>query len=423
MFLLIYAPKVGGRIDTLSLFCFVVLLWSFGRAGYKPKIPRYLVVPVSSYLIFGAVMLSYSAILIALYGLNDFFQIMRFGRVIINVLGILGLTSIYYSYYKDSVGKVLLYHLWLCIISHAILILLMFLFPPLNEFVLTQLVQMEETNRSFETRILGNRIGGLTSSWDATSGVQSLGILMLPYVLRYSGRTAVKKRLILLTIPLSIFAIFISGVTGLVNIVAICIVFGIVYFTRVKKYLVQFGLVALLVVLIGGTVFNYLMDNHPDMIVDTSIGRTIFMITNNDEYSTSSKYGSTASETIDKIGSKMYFLPSDDKTFFFGRGGSARSADYIIKADPGPTLNLHNLGIFFVLILYPYCFFMVLRALKSGKKDFQMTLGISAVLLTIMVIDSKVAYLLSRQSLSIMLIAYFSLFWLRNQQSHVVKRF
>lgn len=415
MFLLIYAPKVGGRIDSLSMFCFLVFLWSFFRSNYKPKVPKYLADPTSLYLIFGAVMLSYGIFLFALYGLRDTFQIMRFGRIIINILGIFGLVTIYYSYYKENLGRVLLYHLWLCIIAHAVLMVLMFLIPSVNEFVLTRLVQMEETNRAFEERMLGNRIGGLTGSWDATSGIQSLGILLLPFALTYAGKTQMKRRLIYLAIPLSLSAIFLSGVTGLVNIAIIGTLFLIIHFRKIKKYIPRFVGIAFFVVVIGGFAFDYLVNNRPDLIVDTSIGRTIFMITQNDELSKHSKRGSTATETIEKIGSDMYFLPEDNQTLFWGKGGSGR-VDYIIKADTGPTLNIHNLGIFFVLILYPYCVFIVFKALKSSRKDLYMGMGISAVLLTVLIIDAKVAYLLARQSLSIMLIAYFSLFWLSDQK-------
>src|SRR5690606_8099486 len=112
----------------------------------------------SSDLVFFAVlMLGYAVILFAVYGLKDTFQILRFGRIIINILGIFGLVRIYYSYYREDLGRVLLFHLWLCIISHAFIIMLMFLVPPVNNFVLTQLVQLDEGNRSFEARILGNR--------------------------------------------------------------------------------------------------------------------------------------------------------------------------------------------------------------------------------------------------------------------------
>lgn len=411
MFLLIYSPKIGGKIDSLSAFCFLTLLWSLLRSNYKPKIPEYLSRPVSIFMLFACVMLIYSLFLLAIYGLSDTYQIMRFSRIILNILGILGLTSLYYLYYKEDLGRVLLYHLWLCIVSHAVLMLLMFFIPAVNEFVLTQLVQMDESNRAFDSRMAGNRIGGLTGSWDATSGIQSLGILMLPFVLNYV-ESGIKRNLVYLSIPVSLMAIFLSGVTGLVNISLIGFLFFVFHFSEIKKYIPHFIITVAIILLLGGAVFTYLVNNNKDLIVETSIGRTVFMITQNDEFSTHSKRGNTASETIKQIGTEMYFLPTDDRSLFFGMGGSGRSNDYRIKADPGPTLNLHNLGIFFVLILYSYCFGMIIKSFKSSKINLYMGMAITAVLCTIIFIDAKVSYLLARQSLSIMLVAYFSLFWI-----------
>lgn len=417
MFLLIYAPKVGGSLDSMSLFCFLIFLWSVFRRK-KFNIPNYIAAPTLKYLFFGAIMLAYALLLFALYGLRDTYQIFRFGRIIINILGILGLVRIYYMYYQENLGRVLLYHLWLCIISHAIIMVLMFLSPAVNSFVLTQLVQLDETNRSFESRMEGNRIGGLTGSWDAASGIQSLGILMLPFILVYAGNSQFKRKLIYLSIPLSLCSIFLSGVTGLVNIAVVGVVFLIFHFRELKKYIFRFAGVMVFIAFIGGIAYNYMMNYHKDLIVETSIGRTLFMITQNEELSENSRRGSTAAETIDKIGSEMYFLPEDDQTFLFGRGGSGR-VDYKIKADTGPTLNLHNLGIFFVIILYSYCALIAVKALRSSRTDLYMGMGISAVILTILIIDVKVAYLLARQSLSIMLIAYFSLFWQQRKKTQV----
>src|SRR5690606_7465507 len=329
-----------------------------------------------------------------------------------------GLVRIYFFYYKENLGQTLLYHLWLCIVCHALIMVLMFLVPAINDFVLTQLVQLDVNNRSFEDRMEGNRIGGLTGSWDAASGIQSLGVLLIPFILAYRGGNKTRKRLIYLTIPLTLWSIFISGVTGLVIILVIGFIFFAFYWQKLRKQVFRFVGVLFFILLVLNLAFNYTINNHSDMIKETSIGRTLFMITQNDELSTTASRGSTATETIDKIGSEMYFLPDDTQTFFFGKGGSGR-VDYTVKADTGPTLNLHNLGIFFIVSLYLYCFHITIKALKIGRENLYIGMGISAVALTILIIDFKVAYLLARQSLSIMLIAYFSLFWYNNNKSKI----
>ena len=408
MFLLIYAPKIGGRIDSLSIVAVLLFTLAINKKIIV-SLPKSITKPTILYLLFGSIMLVYAVILFVIYNLSDIYQILRFGRIIVNVLGVFGLVVFYYGYYKDLYGKMLLYHLWLCIIAHAFLMLLMFVLPSVNHFVITQLVQIDEANRSFDTRILGQRIGGLTGSFDATSGIQALGLLLLPFVFKNVATTKKRSVLLYLTIPVTLFSIGISGVTGFVIILVIG---GGIIIPRLMKIkdLLKYLLIAFAFVVSLGLVLNYLSSNHPELVKDTSLGRTIYMITQDKDNYSKSKRLTTANGTIEKIFSEMYFLPDNDMYFLFGRGGSARSKDYVIKADPGIILNFHNLGVFFVLILYSYCISTVIKAIKQNRQNLYIGISISAVLLTILIIDSKVMYLLARNSLSIMLIAYFSLY-------------
>ena len=408
MFLLIYAPKIGGRIDSLSIVAVLLFTLAINKKIIV-SLPKSITKPTILYLLFGSIMLVYAVILFVIYNLSDIYQILRFGRIIVNVLGVFGLVVFYYGYYKDLYGKMLLYHLWLCIIAHAFLMLLMFVLPSVNHFVITQLVQIDEANRSFDTRILGQRIGGLTGSFDATSGIQALGLLLLPFVFKNFATTKKRSILLYLTIPITLFSIGISGVTGFV---VIFVVGGLVIIPRLMKIkdLLKYLMITLAIVGTVGVVLNYLSSNHPELVKDTSLGRTIYMITQDKENYSKSKRLTTANGTIEKIFSEMYFLPDNDMYFLFGRGGSARSKDYVIKADPGIILNFHNLGVFFVLVLYPFCITVIIKSIKLNKQNLYLGISISAILLTILIIDSKVMYLLARNSLSIMLIAYFSLY-------------
>ena len=59
------------------------------------------------------------------------------------------------------------------------------------------------------------------------------------------------------------------------------------------------------------------------------------------------------SETLGLIFGRMYFVPREMSTWLTGLGGSGRNWQfYILEADPGPTLNLHNLGIVGFLLIY-----------------------------------------------------------------------
>lgn len=411
MFLLIFSPKIGGSLDSLSIVCMLTFFVSF-LTDRNINFRKNILSSTLLYLGFGLVMLAYSILLKSLYGLNDNYQILRFGRVIVNVLGIFGLVRLYLFYYQDEYGKKLVFHLWSCVICHAILMVLMFLVPAVNEFVITKLVQMDEENRTFERRLLGQRIGGLTNTWDAASGVQSLGILLFPFAIKYSSISKNRKWLLYCTIPLTLISILISGVTGMVNIIVVGFVITIVNFKHLKKYVFKTLGIAFILLILVTFVFSIVKLSslkEAKWVTTTSIGRTLYMVTQDEEFYEKSNRNSTADETVSRISSNMYFLPESDLAFFWGRGGSGRSEDYRVKADPGPTLNLHNLGVFFVIILYSFCFWNLFKAIRSSKSDLYFGIALIAILATILLIDAKVMYLLARQSLSIMLIGYYAL--------------
>ncbi|TYR36885.1 hypothetical protein FXV77_06820 [Sphingobacterium phlebotomi] len=411
MFLLIYSPKIGGSIDSMSIFCSLTFVMSF-LVDQRTTIFKNIGRPTLMYILFGAVMVGYVLILKAFYGLTDNYQVLRFGRVIINVLGIFGLVRLYIFYFRgENYGERLIFHLWCCVIAHSVLMLLMFLIPAVNNFVLTQLVQLDENNRTFETRLLGQRIGGLTSTWDAASGIQSLGILLLPFILHYKRHSKKARILIYLSIPISFIAIFVSGVTGLVNIVVVSVLLLLFNFRYLQKYIGRAIKLVVVFLLLAIPIVTFLRANaDADWVRNSSIGRTLFMITQDETMYQRSNRSVTADETLERISNNMYFIPDEDIVFLFGKGGSGRSEDYRIKADPGPTLNLHNLGIFFVLLVYGYCFSMLLKAIRVTRSVRLLGMATTAILLTIMIIDAKVMYLLARQSLSIMLIAYYTIF-------------
>lgn len=410
MFLLIFSPKIGGTIDSLSLFCVVVFTLSFlidNRLSFSQKVIK----PTILFLLFGFSMIVYASILKSMNGIADNYQVLRFGRVVINILGVFGLVRLYLFFYKNQeYSEKMIFHLWLCIIAHGFLMVVMFAVPAVNQFVITQLVQLDESNRSFETRILGQRIGGLTSSWDAASGLQSLGILLLPFVFNYKRYSRNAKRAIYLTIPLSLVAVFISGVTGLVTIAVVGFVLGVINVRYLWRYIGRIIKLSFIFTLLVLPIFLFLKANaDEEWVRSSSIGRTLFMITQDKDLYHKSTRASTADETVERISSGMYFLPTDDQVLLWGKGGSGRSNDYLIKADPGPTLNLHNLGIFFVLIVYPYCAWMVVKAVWSSHNNLYLGMALTSILMTILIVDAKVMYLFARQSFSIMLIAYYAL--------------
>lgn len=403
MFLLIYSPKIAGTLDTLSMVSIIVFVLSL-LTGTVTKIAQVILRSYIKWIWFLIVMLVYSLILYSVNSLSDTYQILRFGRCIVNLLGILGLVSFYYQAYSTKFVQKLIYHLWLCIMAHAVLMLIMFFSPSVNSFVVNQLIQLDVMARGYDVRIEARRIGGLTSSFDATSGVQSLGILFLPFIYQI---TKSRYRYVIITISVlfSLFAIFISGLTGFVVLTVVGLPVLLFHFFRngskLIKYVPAFSAIIVLILLI----FNFIILQDEDMFKNNSIGRTLYMVTQNADYYSEAKYSSTAGSTIERITRTMYFLPDRESELLFGRGGSGRSSDYRVRADPGIILNIHNLGIIFVIFLYSYIVVTSFSSYRLMRSDYYLGLCLLSIFLVLLIIDLKVQYLLARQSFSIMLIA------------------
>lgn len=406
MFLIIYSPKVGGRIDSLSIFCLLVIVLALITKSYH-QISRASFLKSSAFIGFFFISAIYALLLIAINDVNDYYQPLRFARAMVNTLGCLALCSMYLKFNRDI--ELIRQHVWLCIIMHGILMTMMFFSPMMNTIIVDTVVAVDPASGGYAARAAAKRVGGLTNSWDATSAIQSLGILLIPAIYR-SFKKKYSKMLVLLTIPISLFSMAISGVTGFLVISAIGIYVIFFYGNRKFKLITLIALPLLLAFCILG--FKYIEKIAPPELEDSSIFRTAYMIFGSEdiEYS-NAKRSATASETIAVIFNRMYFLPEKEKDFIFGLGGSGRKEGaYVIKADPGPTLNLHNMGVFFCLILYSTVIASILSCLSYRKRIPATSLFCSMILIVIFIVDLKVQYLLARNSLSLMMIALF-VFW------------
>lgn len=414
MFLAIYAPKIGGHIDMLSITCASLILISLCTTSY-----RYLYNTtknrITVYCLFFILMAGYTSALLYFHNFDDLYQPMRFLRATINSLGIISLISLYYRFLKTDSLETIIFHTWLCIIVHAFIITLMFLNPSFNTLIVDHIVMVNTESDNYEARINAKRIGGLTSSWDATSAIHATGILLIPII--SSIKNTIKSRiLIYCTIPFSLLAMSLSGVTGFVTLVLVGIL--TLFSGRSIKKLIQISISLVIVFMIFIGALSLLSKHAPAELNDSSIYRTIFMITGDEHIDYArSKRAPTASETVSGILNNMYFAPDNVIDFLFGLGGSGRSeSNYIIEADPGPTLNLHNIGFIASFALYLMISISFLHAFSIRKNHRNLSNFVIIIIGTIIIVDCKVQYLLARNSLSFMMIAL-GIFW--QYQGHI----
>lgn len=418
MFMIIYAPKIGGRIDALSIFCgvsFVLALLAGSFSSVRGLVARRVFYCGVGFLFMAA----YSLWLVQLNDLNDYYQPLRFMRALINTIGVFSLASLYYHFFRGEATRLLILHVWLCIITHACLMLVMFASSSINLFIIDHVVVMDSEASGYVERAAGKRIGGLTNSWDATSAIQAMGILLIPSILKFV-RTWVRKVLVILTIPISIFAMAISGTTGFLILVAIGALTTLIYGSIKYKVAMCGGALALFLgaYLSIGIISQYASDE----VRESSIYRTAFMLLGSQsvDYARANR-ASDARETIHVIFNSMYFFPETFSQTLLGNGGSGRSADYVVEADPGPTLNLHNLGIIFCIFLYFFVATSIVATIRIGRAMPACSSFGLVILCTLFIVDLKVQYLLARNSLSFMMLAliviwYETARWKREQR-------
>lgn len=407
MFLLIFGPKINGWIDVVSLTSLVVVAFHFLslNLSHMPHAVRW---RMGILFFLFSVLLAYASTHGLWSGHDSYFQTLRFGRVVINGLGCAALVSFYYRAFGHEASSTIMGHLFHCLVLHAFLMLGMFISPAFRDLIVNQVVQADPDSRTYLAKALGYRIAGLTDSWDALSGLQSLGLLMVPLLVtrqrQFSYVYAAMASLLLL------FSVAISGRTGILTWIVLTPL-AVLFCDLRRLHRTTWVSVAALsiasIILLGP-----LRDWAFRAIEETSLGRTVSIFHADADTTSSSR--ERLSETFATIFHEHYFVPDQSATFVFGTGGSGRDSWDYVPADNGPVLNLHNLGVVSCAAIYGSVLWMLFSGL-SIRSSSPLVAGICllAVLLVLM-IDVKVLYLLSRNGFTVMLIPVFVAWWERS---------
>ncbi len=404
MFLLIFGPKTNGWIDVVSITSVLVIFAHFLclNTSHIPAGTKYRMVTLGCAF---CLLLGYATGHYLMQTEPNAYQVLRFGRVCINFLGTLALISFYFRAFGESASRVIVRHLFHCLVIHAVIMVGMFASSSFRDLVVNQIVQADPDSRNYLAKATGYRIAGLTDSWDALSGLQSLGLLMLPILL--TRRAALSYGYALLATPLLLFSIAISGRTGFITL-AILLPVAIRYtdFRKVHRAtLVGITVTAVGTALVVGPFRSVCIR----ALEDTSLGRTVAMF--GLDYSTSRHQRERLGDTFTAILAEHYFLPPTWQTLLWGTGGSGRDPGDYVPADNGLVLNLHNLGIGCFLIIYGSLLWMILSGTAVHRHHPEVAGVCALAVLLVMLIDVKVMYVFSRNGFSIMLIPVVTAWW------------
>lgn len=404
MFLLIFGPKSSGWVDVVSLTSLglVVVHLLTLNTGHIPERAFHRMFAV--FVVFLGLFL-----FATLHFLSktdaDSYQVLRFGRVTLNFLGVASLVSFYYRAFGDRAGQTLVRHLFHCLVMHAFVMTCMFYSDSFRHLIVNQVVQADPDSRTYVAKATGYRIAGLTDSWDALSGLQSLGLLMLPILLtRQHGWSYFY---VVFSIPLLLFSVAISGRTGFVTLA--CLLPVALAFTDLRRVHRTTG-VGLVVVGLGALlVLGPLRNSCLRAIEDSSLGRTVAMF--GLDYTRETHRRESMSETFAGIVEDHYFLPDSWQVLLWGSGGSGRDSWDYVPADNGPVLNLHNLGLFAFTTIYGLIAWTICSSV-SGSRRLPIQSGVTMLAIALIaLIDFKVMYVFSRNGFSVMLIPLLAFWW------------
>jgi hypothetical protein len=397
MFLLIFGPKTSGWIDVVSITSIVLVAVHFLRLN-TAHFPR---AALHRATVLGCGFL----LLLAVAGLHYWlqtspsaYQVLRFGRVVVNLLGVTALVSMYVRWYGADASHVLLRHLLHCLVLHGLIMAGMFFSPGFRDLIVNHIVQADPDSRTYLAKATGYRIAGLTDSWDALSGLQSLGLLVLPVLLTH--RPGLSLAYAAIAAPILLFSIAISGRTGFVTLLILApLALRYTDFRQLHRTTLLGGAVAVVATLM---VMGPGQQLRQQLLEDTSLGRTLAMF--GLEYSIEGRPGERFSDTLAGIVSEHYFLPADWSTLVWGTGGSGRDPWDYVPADNGLVLNLHNLGAGCFLLIYGSIAWMIVSGLRATCVQPQVAGVCLLAVVLVLLIDIKVMYAFSRNGFSAMMI-------------------
>ncbi len=399
-FLIIFGPRLNSGIDVIPVSCLIAVAASL----CQPKAHR---IPDSLWrsaaIASGA--LSLLAAHAALHFLNtsdpDSYQTLRFGRIVLNLLGVVALLSMYIRKHGAQAKRVIARDVLDCLVIHAGIMFLMLISPQFRDAI-NSFVALGDDIGTQISKSSGTRISGLALSWDALSGLQSMGLLMLPLMLTREGISPLYTAI---AVPLLVFAVCISGRTGIVTTGVLLPV--AIYFSDHKRLrrgaVISCFLLFSFVALALGPFYEHLVRATQD----TAIARVIVMF---DPSQGNDREANDFAMTIEVIG-QHYFLPERFDVLLWGTGRSGRDATYYVAADNGIVLNLHNLGLVAWFVMYGLAMYFVWQGWKLRVLEPAAAAYCVLCVLLIVVIDAKISFLYARNGFSVMMMLVGITWW------------
>ena len=310
----------------------------------------------------------------------------------------IGLISFYFSRFEQFSINIFPLHCYICLVFHAIIIIIMFLFPNLRELIYTY----SSVNNVMFSQVAAYRIAGFSGGGSALlSFFQATGILLSIYLIE-------KRTLSFFWSVIGNILLFISlvltGRTGILFSCLIILFFAPRLFLK-KTFLVNFIFSIFFFILLATIILKYLSAN-PNFL--TAIERFLadFGI---------GTYSLQSRNTFEVLKEHIFFPDQllSLKTFLFGTSSNGREQLMWLYSDIGYIKDLFMGGIVGCITLYTIFSLILYYTLKYGRTVLSKYIVFFGILLFIF--NFKESALAGRH----ILFLFLALFHLDHQVSHL----
>ncbi len=296
-----------------------------------PRIKKGASIPIF-YLI---VLLTYSLTIVVANGSMEFYYPLRFGRALITFVASYFLVGSLAISREECVDTAVLRFVYFVLSVHASIIILEYICPTFRDFIYTYYSGFIPPGPAWI------RVAGLTISLGYLSVVQSIGLLMYPFVLHAaSGRR--EKRVTTFCAGLLLLSVLLSGRTGLV-LVILLFPLAVWWAGRMRSVLAMVKRICVFGALLAVPLWLAFTFVAPPV-------KEALMATMRHEFDFISSIGSgqLGNASWDALLRNHYFLPDEPMTFLFGNSQAYHGRDVVnpeaVESDVGFVVNWFGLG-------------------------------------------------------------------------------
>lgn len=386
-FLFIFGWKTGELADLILIVSAALIACSFIRGHLLTE-----KVTIRVTIVLGLLSI-YSLAIVILNGLFDTQIALRSLRALINFLGGLALTGLYYERDKSAFSANIIRDIYFSLAAHAAIMLAMYLNTGLRSAIyeFTRATDYVNINSSF---LEGYRISGLTYGLSQTSVLQMLALLLLPLAINactsYSG-----KFLALMGVPLLVISVLISGRSGLMlgllfllpaTIVLLTTQFRNTSHVGLAKILFKYGFALLFI----ASSLYFIYGKMPAKFTGYSLNlaQEIFLAI---------ELRGNFCETI----SNMFFLPDSWLELFFGSSNLGRGSLEYIPSDVGWIKTIFAIGVTGTLLMAAPYLIALKVAFNIKQIDGYLATVCFMVFLSALILQTKELALLTRNQWSV----------------------